>query len=127
VLFGASYCALEALMQGVAVVGAGFWGYGIIDQDNLRDAMAWNFGDVGPADRWPMTADNFHEALTFMHRTWHENRERERYWRLDRLIEEDHSLDRVAARIEGIYEEVLREAASGVPSGKSLAGAGTGR
>lgn len=115
VMVGASYCALEAIMQGVAVVGAGFWGYGIIDQDNLRDAMVWNFGDVGGP--WEMTADNFHEALTHLHGVWTENRNRERYWRLDRIIEEEHALERVAARIEGIYESVLREAEAGQPVG----------
>jgi glycosyltransferase involved in cell wall biosynthesis len=105
VLFGASYCALEAIMQGVAVVGAGFWGYGIIDQDNLRDAMAWNFGDVG--GKWEMTADNFLDAMRSLHSTWTGNQDRERYWRLDRLIEEDHALDRVAERIETIYQDLL--------------------
>ena len=105
-MVGASYCALEAIMQGVAVIGAGFWGYGPIDQDNLRDAMVWNFGDVG--GKWEMTADNFEEALTDMHAAWVENRDRERYWRLDRLIEEDHALDRVAERLESIYHSVLQ-------------------
>lgn len=110
VLVGASYCALEAIMQGVAVVGAGFWGYGIIDQDNIRDAMAWNFGDVG--GKWEMTRENFLEALRFMQRAWTEGTDRERYWRLDRIIEEDHSLENVAARLEAVYEEVLRESGS---------------
>jgi len=110
VLIGASYCALEAIMQGVAVVGAGFWGYGIIDQDNIRDAMAWNFGDVG--GKWEMSTDNFHEALRFLHETWHAEQDRSRYWRLDRLIEDDHSLANVAARIEAVYEEVLRDSSA---------------
>lgn len=108
VMVGASYCALEAIMQGVAVVGAGFWGYGIIDQENLRDAMVWNFGDVGGP--WEMTAENFHAALVRLHEAWTENRDRARYWRLDRLIEEEHALERVAARIEEIYRSVLEEA-----------------
>lgn len=106
VLVGASYCALEAIMQGVAVVGAGFWGYGPIDERNLRDAMAWNFGDVG--GKWEMVSENFLEALQGLHAAWTRKEGRERFWRLDRLIEEDHSLENVAARIEGIYQEVLR-------------------
>ncbi len=108
VLVGASYCALEAIMQGVAVVGAGFWGYGIIDDTNLRDAMAYNFGDVGGP--WEMTTENFLRALRTLYAEWTENTRREKHWRLDRLIEEDHSLDRVAQRLESIYEEVLTEA-----------------
>jgi glycosyltransferase involved in cell wall biosynthesis len=104
---GASYCALEAIMQGVAVIGAGFWGYGIIDEDNLRDAMAWNFGDVG--GQWEMTPENFHQALRHLYAAWTAGAGRERHWRLDRLIEEDHSLENVAARIEAIYEDVLGE------------------
>jgi glycosyltransferase involved in cell wall biosynthesis len=105
VLVGASYCALEAIMQGVAVVGAGFWGYGPINQENLRDAMAWNFGDVGGT--WEMSPPNFLEALHLLHAAWTTERDRERYWRLDRLIHEDHALHKVAARIEAIYSDVL--------------------
>lgn len=105
VLVGASYCALEAIMQGVAVIGAGFWGYGIIDDQNLRDAMAWNFGDVGGP--WEMTEEHFLGALRQLHAAWNQPDGRTRYWRLDRLIEEDHALERVAARVEAIYEEVL--------------------
>jgi glycosyltransferase involved in cell wall biosynthesis len=120
ILVGASYCALEAIMQGVAVVGAGFWGYGIIDEDNLRDAMAWNFGDVG--GKWEMTADNFHQAVSHLHGVWTENRDRSRHWRLDRLIEEDHSLDRVAERIEAVYREVLSGAAPAPSQPVALAG-----
>lgn len=123
VMVGASYCALEAIMQGVAVVGAGFWGYGPITQDNLRDAMVWNFGDVG--GKWEMSADNFHQVLSDLHTAWVENRDRERFWRLDRLIEEDHALERVAARLEAIYESVLQgrapDPASGFPA---VSGAG---
>jgi glycosyltransferase involved in cell wall biosynthesis len=110
ILVGASYCALEAIMQGVAVIGAGFWGYGIVTDENLRDAMKWNFGDVGGP--WEMSTGSFLDALTALHGSWESGRERERYWRLDRLIEDDHSLDNVAARIEAIYEDVLREAAA---------------
>ena len=106
IVIGASYCALESIMQGVAVIGAGFWGYGIIDQDNLRDAMAWNFGDVG--GKWEMSSENFLEAIRHLHGVWTSGQDRERYWRLDRIIEEDHALERVAARIEAIYEDVLR-------------------
>jgi glycosyltransferase involved in cell wall biosynthesis len=107
VLVGASYCALEAIMQGVAVVGAGFWGYGLIDQENLRDAMAYNFGDVGGP--WEMSEENFLAALGQLHSVWTSGTDRERYWRLDRLIEEDHALERVAGRLESLYEDVLRE------------------
>ena len=107
VLVGASYCALEAIMQGVAVIGAGFQGYGVIHEGNLRDAMAWNFGDVGPS-QWDMTPENFRDALHQLHDTWTRNVERERYWRLDRLIQEDHALENVAARLEEIYASVLR-------------------
>lgn len=107
VLVGASYCSLEAIMQGVAVIGAGFWGYGIIDEDNLRDAMAWNFGDVG--GKWEMSEGNMLAALHRLQAAWKSPEERPRHWGLDRLIVEEHGLKQVAARIEGIYEEVLRE------------------
>jgi len=108
VLVGASYCALEAIMQGVAVIGAGFWGYGVVHADNLRDAMAWNFGDVG--GEWEMTAASFETALSDLYRSWTSETDRERYWCLHRLIEGEHSLDRVAERLEALYSEVLVEA-----------------
>ena len=44
VVVGASYAVLEAIMQGAAVVGAGFWGFGAVTADNLFDAMKTNFG-----------------------------------------------------------------------------------
>lgn len=112
VVVGASYCALEAIMQGVAVIGAGFWGYGPIDADNLREAMAWNFGDVGGG--WEMTPENFLDALLRLHAAWRDGAGRERYWRLDRLIREEHALERVAERIEAIYEAVLRGEQAGL-------------
>lgn len=108
VLFGASYCALEAIMQGIAVVGAGFWGYGIISDENLREAMSWNFGDVGGP--WEMTVDNFHHALLHLHGAWTGGPvSRAPYWGLDRLIREEHALENVVARIEAVYKEVLGE------------------
>jgi glycosyltransferase involved in cell wall biosynthesis len=112
ILVGASYCALEAIMQGVAVIGAGFWGYGIADAENLRDAMAWNFGDVG--GEWEMSSPNFLAALLTLHDSWTARADRERYWRLDRLIEEEHGLDRVAERVEAIYRDVLDRSAAAV-------------
>jgi glycosyltransferase involved in cell wall biosynthesis len=106
VLLGASYAALEAIMQGVAVIGAGFWGYGPITDENLADAMQWNFGDSG--GEWEMTADRFLAAIEELHARWSAGRGRERYWRLDRLIDEVHSIESVSAQIERIYEDVLR-------------------
>ncbi len=112
VLFGASYCALEAIMQGTAVVGAGFWGYGIIRAENLRDAMSWNFGDVGGP--WEMTVENFHQSMLHLYQAWIGGaRTRAPYWGLDRLIREEHALESVVARIEAVYEEVLRESPAG--------------
>lgn len=104
VVVGASYAALEAIMQGVAVIGAGFWGYGTIDEENLFDAMKPNFGDSG--GDWEMSPGNFLAELQRLHGAWRSG-PRERYWRLDRLIEQVHSIEAVAGRIERIYRDVL--------------------
>jgi glycosyltransferase involved in cell wall biosynthesis len=109
-LVGASYAALEAIMQGVAVIGAGFWGCGPVSDANLFDTMKTNFGDSG--GEWQMTPANFLAELQRLHTAWERGARspelRQRYWRLDRLIADVHSIDAVAARIESIYEEVLR-------------------
>jgi glycosyltransferase involved in cell wall biosynthesis len=108
VVVGASYAVLEAMMQGAAVIGAGFWGYGPVDATNLFEAMKTNFGDSG--GDWPMTPENFLAALRELRTAW-ESRSteaRERYWRLDRLLAPIHSVPVVAAAIEGIYREVVQ-------------------
>jgi hypothetical protein len=109
-LVGASYAALEAIMRGVAVIGAGFWGYGPISDGNLFDAMKTNFGDSG--GEWQMTPANFLTELRRLHSVWARGARspelRQRHWRLDRLIADVHGIEVVAARIETIYEEVLR-------------------
>jgi glycosyltransferase involved in cell wall biosynthesis len=110
VLVGAGYASLEAVMQGVAVIGAGFWGFGVVDQDNFREAIGCNCGDVG--GKWEMTPENFAAALETLHAAWTAGGSRERHWRLDRFVAEEHAYDRVAARLETIYREVLEEAAA---------------
>jgi glycosyltransferase involved in cell wall biosynthesis len=121
VVVGASYAALEAIMQGVAVIGAGFWGYGPVTAANLRDAMKTNFGDSG--GDWPMTGENFLAALRELRAAWlageADPSARERFWRLDRLIASEHSIESVARRIEGIYADVLTAAAQ--PSQAAIA------
>ena len=123
VLVGASYCALEAIMQGVAVIGAGFWGYGTITRDNLLNAMRTNFGDtnmLGETVTWEMTPENFLTELKRLRAAWtgDDETERLRYWRLDEEIEHIHSIDAVAEHIESIYREALDLAGNGAAAGE---------
>jgi len=106
VVVGAGYAALEALMQGRAVIGAGFHGYGAVTGENLLDAVQCNFGDS--AARWESTPENFLEALRRLQAAW-EGEERSRYWGLDRTLAPLHSAPAVAARLEAIYREALGE------------------
>jgi glycosyltransferase involved in cell wall biosynthesis len=107
VVIGAGYAALEALMQGIAVIGAGFRGWGPVVDDQALDAIKTNCGDS--AGDWPTTTDNFLAALEQLHACWRGRggRERERYWRLDRIIAPIHRVDAVAARLEDVYRQVL--------------------
>ena len=105
VVVGAGYAALEAVMQGRAVLGAGFNGYGVVDAENALDAVQSNFGDT--IKRWEMTPDNFHIALCALRDAWEEPAHRDRFWRLDRVVAPLHSIEAVAERLEGIYQEAL--------------------
>src|SRR5262249_24236536 len=89
---GASYAALEAIMQGVAVVGAGFWGFGPVSAENLFDAMKTNFGDSGGG--WPMSPENFLAEVRRLHQVWGggDAEARQQYWRLHPLIQGIHSI-----------------------------------
>ncbi len=104
-VIGAGYAALEALMQGLAVIGAGFWGFGPISENNVHEAIMTNSGDSG--GEWPMNVESFRHALEELHAGWTGGR-RERYWHLDRLIEAQHSIDAVARDAARLYEELLR-------------------
>lgn len=105
VVIGAGYAALEALMQGIAVIGAGFRGWGPVASDDVLEAIKTNCGDS--AGDWPATTDTFQAALEQLHACWREGRNRERYWRLDRIIAPIHRIDVVAARLEAVYNQVL--------------------
>lgn len=105
VVVGAGYAALEAIMQGRAVIGAGFNGFGVVDEENLLVARGANFGDTG--GDWEVTAASFLAALRQLHDVWVAKADRERHWRLDRVLAPLHSIDVVAGQLEKIYQEVL--------------------
>lgn len=105
VLVGAGYAALEAVMQGRAVIGAGFNGYGLVREGNLFDAVDCNFGDT--VHRWEMTPENFLEALRTLERAWANSETRAEFWGLDRIAEPVHGIPAVAARLEQIYQGAL--------------------
>jgi glycosyltransferase involved in cell wall biosynthesis len=108
IVVGAGYAALEALMCGRAVIGAGFLGFGPIDASNLAEADAGNFGDT--VHRWDMTADNFLAALRSMRDRWEDPSRRLEAWGLDRILAPIHAPACVAERLETLYLEVLRQA-----------------
>jgi glycosyltransferase involved in cell wall biosynthesis len=108
IVVGAGYAALESVMQGRAVIGAGFKGYGLLTADNVINSVECNFGDT--VGRWEMTPANFLEALTTLRAGWDAPETRQQYWHLDRILAPIHSIDAVAARLEAIYADVLGSA-----------------
>jgi GT2 family glycosyltransferase/glycosyltransferase involved in cell wall biosynthesis len=107
IIVGAGYAALEAIMHGRAVIGAGFKGYGVVREANVHDAVECNFGDT--VRRWEMTPENFLAALRELRAAWDDPEERNKLWGLDRLLAPIHGIEAVAERLEGIYREVLAE------------------
>ncbi|MFN3650818.1 MAG: glycosyltransferase [Armatimonadota bacterium] len=107
-LVGAGYAALEAAMQGRAVLGAGFNGYGLVTADAVEEAVAANFGDT--VGGWEMTPENMRQALLTVTRAWDQPAERARYWGLDRVLAPIHAIENVAPRLEAVYREVLERA-----------------
>jgi glycosyltransferase involved in cell wall biosynthesis len=106
VLIGAGYSALEAVMQGRAVIGAGFHGYGLVTEQNVFEAIDCNFGDT--AHRWDMTPDNFYSALRTLRGAWSTPSTRAELWGLDRLVAKRHGVAAVVTQLEAIYEEAIR-------------------
>jgi len=108
VVVGAGYAALEAIMQGRAVIGAGFKGYGLVTAEDVIQADQGNFGDT--VGQWDMTAENFLTALRTLRQSWESAEGRERYWGLDRFLAPIHGIEGVAERLEAIYREVVSSA-----------------
>jgi hypothetical protein len=111
VVIGGGYAALESLIQGKGILGAGFWGFGVVTAENVREAVADNFGDAAgdAGERWEPTSDAILEALRELHAGLVDPSRRERYYHLDRIVGEEHSVERVSADLERIYSEVLAE------------------
>ena len=105
VLVGAGYAALEALMQGRAVIGAGFKGYGPVAAGSVTEAVDCNFGDT--VGQWQMTPENFRDALGSLWSAWETPASREEHWGLDRIAALQHGIPAAAERIEAIYREAL--------------------
>ena len=106
VIIGAGYAALESLMRGRAVVGAGFHGFGPIERADLDAAVAANFGDT--AHRWDMTGPAFAAAFRLLAAAWDSGEGRSRFWSLDDGLAARHSIEAVAARFEATYYELLQ-------------------
>jgi glycosyltransferase involved in cell wall biosynthesis len=105
VVIGAGYAALEAVMQGRAVIGAGFNGYGPVTAANVMDAIECNFGDT--VSRWEMSSENFLAALQALQSAWDAPASRTEFWGLDRTVAPVHGVAAVAERLEEIYGEAL--------------------
>jgi glycosyltransferase involved in cell wall biosynthesis len=114
VVIGAGYAALEAVMQGRAVIGAGFNGFGLVTASNVLDALDCNFGDT--VHRWNMTPENFLAALRTARDAWKTPSTRMDLWELDRIVAPRHGIPAVAARLEQIYAEAIA-----VPAGRQAA------
>jgi glycosyltransferase involved in cell wall biosynthesis len=106
-VIGGGYAAMESLIHGKAILGAGFLGFGIVHADNVREARAANFGDS--AGDWKTSTEAFLAAFREIHAGLNDPARRDHYCRLDRLIGEEHTIESVSADLEHIYREVLTE------------------
>jgi glycosyltransferase involved in cell wall biosynthesis len=117
VVVGAGYAALEAVMQGRAVIGAGFHGFGPVHAANLTGALAANFGDTRGA--WEMSPAGFAAALQTVRSAWTTPSMRGEFWGLDRLAAPVHAVDAVVPALERVYRQVLGAGAERVVTGPS--------
>lgn len=103
-VIGTSYVALEALFHAIPVLAAGYEGYGVVDENNLKDAVDCNFGDGFPGVQPRVTAQwllpGFERVLTHFSTP----AGRAELERMRARLEANHSLDAVAARLETIYQ-----------------------
>ncbi len=104
-VIGTSYVALEALFHAIPVVAAGYEGFGVIEESNLDEAVACNFGDGFPGVQPQVTAEwlsaGFERVLTHFNTP----QGRAELERMRARLESQHSLDAVAARLEHIYRK----------------------
>lgn len=104
---GTSYVALEALFHAIPVLAAGYEGYGVVEEGNLDEAVACNFGDGFPGVQPRVTAEwltpRFERVLTH----FASPAGRDELERMRARLEANHSLEAVAARLETIYQRVL--------------------
>ncbi|PQV65380.1 Glycosyltransferase involved in cell wall bisynthesis [Abditibacterium utsteinense] len=111
---GTSYVALEALFHAIPVVAAGYEGFGVVDEANLDEAVACNFGDGFPGLQPEVTAEwltpCFERILThFSGESGRAELERMRV-----RLTKNHSLDAVAGRLETIYQRAIDAKRNGV-------------
>jgi hypothetical protein len=104
-VIGGGYAALESLIHGKAILGAGFLGFGVVNADNIRRAIAANFGDS--AGGWEPSTEAFLAAFREIHAGFTDPARRDDYCRLDRIVGEEHTIERVSGHLEQIYQEVL--------------------
>jgi phosphatidylinositol alpha-mannosyltransferase len=107
-VIGGGYAALEGLIHGKMVLGAGFRGFGVVTADNVRQAVACNFGDSG--GEWKPTAEALLAGLQELHAGFADPARREHYCGLDRIVGEEHTIQSVSGDLERIYQGVLAQA-----------------
>lgn len=103
-VIGGGYAAMESLIHGKAILGAGFLGFGIVNADNVREARAANFGDS--AGDWETSTEGFLAAFREIHVGLNDPTRREHYCHLDRIIGAEHTIESVSSHLERIYQEV---------------------
>lgn len=102
VIVGAGRVALEAILMGKQTVAIGeAKSIGLIDEDNIYEAMESNFGDIGVSLKesfdWGKIQNDISEAF--------ENPKENNVMR-DKIIE-NYNLEKISKRIEKIYSELI--------------------
>lgn len=103
-VMGTSYAAPEALFFAIPVVAAGYEGYGVVDENNLDDAVACNFGDGFPGVQPQVTSEWLMPFFEHILTHFATDAGREELERMRIQLEANHSLAAVVARLEGIYQ-----------------------
>lgn len=103
IVVGAGYCALEGLACGCSVIGIGVAGLlGVVDSDNLHEAISCNFGDSG-ANWEHADAELLARQIVEAHRQMGDDHS----W-AQATIDEHFCCERVAGCLESVFEDAVR-------------------
>ncbi|RYG69446.1 hypothetical protein EON80_09795 [bacterium] len=108
-VIGTAYVALEALFHEIPVIASGYEGYGVVTPENLEFAVDCNFGDSWSGDdkkdlHKEITTELMLEGFRSVLGSVSTPQGRADLVEIRERLEQNHSLDEVAKRLEAVYE-----------------------